>query len=169
VNAVKQVIDDQYGQSRHLQVETTESFRARIRELTNRAFGLLDVLASIGVIVAALGVINTLMMNVLERRREIGALRSIGMTRAQIIRMILAEAGAMGAIGAVFGIGFGILLSRVFVEGMKIMTGYRLEFSLPLQSLLLGLAIALIVSQVAALYPAWKGSRVNIVEAIKHE
>ncbi len=169
VNAVKQAIEDQYGASRHVQVETTAAFRARIRELTNRAFGLLDVLASIGVIVAALGVINTLMMNVLERRREIGALRSIGMTRAQIIRMILAEAGAMGAIGAVFGIGFGILLSRVFVEGMKIMTGYRLEFSLPFQSLLLGLAIALIVSQVAALYPAWKGSRVNIVEAIKHE
>ncbi len=169
VNAVKQAIDDQYGKSRHLQVETTESFRARIRELTNRAFGLLDVLASIGVIVAALGVINTMMMNVLERRREIGALRSIGMTRAQIIRMILAEAGAIGAIGAVFGIAFGILLSRVFVEGMKIMTGYRLEFSLPFQSLLLGLAIALVVSQAAALYPAWKGSRVNIVEAIKHE
>ena len=75
----------------------------------------------------------------------------------------------MGAIGAVFGIAFGVLLSRVFVEGMKIMTGYRLEFSLPLASLLLGLAIALLVSQVAALYPAWKGSRVNIVEAIKHE
>jgi putative ABC transport system permease protein len=121
------------------------------------------------VIVAALGVINTLMMNVLERRREIGALRSIGMTRAQIIRMILAEAGTMGAIGAVFGITFGVLLSRVFVEGLKMMTGYRLVFSLPFQSVLLGLAIALIVSQIAALYPAWKGSRVNMVEAIKHE
>ncbi|HTP07147.1 MAG TPA: FtsX-like permease family protein [Anaerolineae bacterium] len=169
LNAVKQTITDLYGKSRNLQVETTASFRARVRELTNRAFGLLDVLASIGVIVAALGVINTMMMNVLERRREIGALRSIGMTRRQIIRMILAEAGALGAIGAVFGIAFGILLSRVFVEGMKIMTGYRLEFSLPLTSLLLGLAIALIVSQAAALYPAWKGSRVNIVEAIKHE
>jgi putative ABC transport system permease protein len=169
VNATRQAIEDQYGLSRHLQVETTESFRARIRELTNRAFGLLDVLASIGVLVAALGVINTLMMNVLERRREIGALRSIGMTRTQIIRMILAEAAAMGGIGAVFGIGFGMLLSRVFVEGMRTVTGYRLEFSLPLTSLLLGLAIALLVSQVAALYPAWKGSRVNIVEAIKHE
>lgn len=169
VSAVQKTIEDQLGKSRHLQVETTESFRARIRELTNRAFGLLDVLASIGVIVAALGVINTMMMNVLERRREIGALRSIGMTRAQIIRMILAEAGSLGAIGAVFGITFGILLSRVFVEGMKTMTGYRLEFTLPFQSVLLGLAIALFASQVAAWYPAWKGSRVNIVEAIKHE
>jgi putative ABC transport system permease protein len=169
VQAVKQTIEDKYEKSRHIQVETTESFRNRIRELTNQAFGLLDVLASIGVIVAALGVINTMMMNVLERRREIGALRSIGMTRAQIIRMILAEAGAMGAIGAVFGIGFGILLSRVFVEGMMTLTGYRLVFDLPFTSVLLGLGIAFVVSQAAALYPAWKGSRVNIVEAIKHE
>jgi putative ABC transport system permease protein len=169
VPTVKKAIEDKYEKSRHIQVETTESFRNRIRELTNRAFSLLDVLASIGVIVAALGVINTLMMNVLERRREIGALRSIGMTRAQIIRMILAEAGAMGAIGAAFGIAFGVLLSRVFVEGMKITTGYRLVFSLPFTSVLLGLAIAFVVSQLAALYPAWQGSRVNIVEAIKHE
>ncbi|MBI5565745.1 MAG: ABC transporter permease [Chloroflexi bacterium] len=169
VAAAKKLIEDRFGASRHLQVETTDSFRNRIRELTNRAFSLLDVLASIGVVVAALGVINTLMMNVLERRREIGALRSIGMTRAQVIRMILAEAAAMGAIGAAFGITFGVLLSRVFVEGMKVTTGYRLVFSLPPQSILLALFIAFAVSQLAALYPAWKGSRVNIVEAIKHE
>jgi putative ABC transport system permease protein len=166
---VKQAIEDRYEQSRHIQIETTDSFRNRIRELTNRAFGLLDVLAAIGVIVAALGVINTMLMNVWERRREIGALRSIGMTRAQIIRMILAEAGAMGAIGAVFGIGFGVLLSRVFIEGMRVSIGYRIEFTLPFTSILLGLAIALIVSQAAALYPAWRGSCVNIVDAIKHE
>jgi putative ABC transport system permease protein len=169
LTAVKQIIEDKYGQSRHVQVETTEEFRKRIRELTNRAFGLLDVLANIGVLVAALGVINTMMMNVLERRREIGALRSIGMTRAQVIRMILAESGAMGAIGAVFGIGFGVLLSRVMVQGMQQMSGYRLTFEMPPSALLNGIVIAFLVSQVAALYPAWRASRVNVVEAIKHE
>jgi ABC-type antimicrobial peptide transport system permease subunit len=75
----------------------------------------------------------------------------------------------MGAIGAVFGIGFGILLSRVLVEGMRTMSGYRLTFSLPFSGVLTGFAIALIVSQVAALYPAWRASQVNIVNAIKHE
>ncbi len=167
--AAKQTIEDRYGQSRHVQVETTEDFRARIRELTNRAFGLLDVLANIGVLVAALGVINTMMMNVLERQREIGALRSIGMTRTQVIRMILAESGAMGAVGAAFGLGFGFLLSRVFVEGMQQMSGYRLTFEMSPRAVLNGMLIALLVSQVAALYPAWRASRVNIVEAIKHE
>jgi putative ABC transport system permease protein len=169
LSEVKQTIEDKYGKSRHVQVETTEDFRARVRDLTNRAFGLLDVLANIGVVVAALGVINTMMMNVLERQREIGSLRSIGMTRAQIIRMILAEAGAMGAVGAVFGIGFGILLSRVFVTAMQVMSGYRLSFTLPPGAVVTGFVIAVLVSQVAALYPAWRASRVNIVEAIKHE
>jgi putative ABC transport system permease protein len=169
LTAVKSEIEDRYGQSRNVQVETTEEFRDRVRELTNRAFGLLDVLANIGVIVAALGVINTMMMNVLERRREIGALRSIGMTRAQVIRMILAEASAMGAVGALFGIAFGVLLARVMVDGMQQMSGYRLTFEMPIGAVVNGIVIALLVSQFAALYPAWRASRVNIVEAIKHE
>jgi putative ABC transport system permease protein len=87
----------------------------------------------------------------------------------QVIKMILAEAGAMGAIGAVFGIGFGIVLSSVFVQGMQQMTGYRLTYHLPISAVLNGVLIAFLVSQVAALYPAWRASRVNIVEAIKHE
>jgi putative ABC transport system permease protein len=169
LEAVKRTIEDRYAQSRHVQVETTDEFRSRIRELTNRAFGLLDVLANIGVVVAALGVINTMMMNVLERQREIGSLRSIGMTRAQVIRMILAEAGAMGAAGAVFGIGFGFLLSKVMVDGMEQMSGYRLTFEMPPNAILSGIVIAFLVSQLAALYPAWRASRVNIVEAVKHE
>ena len=169
LSAVKAAIEDRYGRSRNVQVETTEEFRDRVRELTNRAFGLLDVLANIGVIVAALGVINTMMMNVLERRREIGALRSIGMTRAQVIRMILAEACAMGAAGAIFGIAFGVLLARVMVDGMQQMSGYRLTFEMPIGAVVNGIVIALLVSQVAALYPAWRASRVNIVLAIKHE
>jgi putative ABC transport system permease protein len=166
---VQQAIEDRYGKSRNVQVETTEDFRARVRELTNRAFGLLDVLANIGVVVAALGVVNTMMMNVLERQREIGSLRSIGMTRRQIVRMILAESGAMGAAGAVFGTGFGVLLARVLVDGMQQMSGYRLTFDLPPAAILNGILIALLVSQFAALYPAVRASRVNIVEAIKHE
>jgi putative ABC transport system permease protein len=75
----------------------------------------------------------------------------------------------MGAIGAVFGIGFGVLLSRVMVQGMQQMSGYRLTFEMPPSALLNGIVIAFLVSQVAALYPAWRASRVNVVEAIKHE
>lgn len=169
VAQVKTQITDGIGKSRHLQVETSQAFRARVLDLTAQAFSLFDVLALIGIIVAALGVINTMLMNVLERQRELGALRSLGMTRAQVVGMILAEAGTMGLIGGVFGLSFGLILSQVFVVALQAIGSYYLQYVMPVAALGIGALIALLVSQGAALYPAFKAARVNIVEAIKHE
>jgi putative ABC transport system permease protein len=108
-------------------------------------------------------------MNVLERQRELGALRSLGMTRGQVVRLILAEAGAMGLIGGVFGLAFGLVLSQTFVVAMRSVNGYVLQYVLPLSALGAGALIAIFVSQGAALYPALKAAGVNIIEAIKHE
>ena len=155
--------------SAHIVVETTQDFRRRVSEVSAQAFALFDVLGMIGVIIAALGVINTLLMNVFERQREVGGLRSLGMTRLQVARMILAESGTMGFIGGIFGIVFGLALSRIFLLGIEGIAGYSLQYHFPLESLLISVIIALLVSQGAALYPAWKGSRVRIVEAIQHE
>jgi putative ABC transport system permease protein len=121
------------------------------------------------VIIAALGVVNTLMMNVFERQREIGGLRSLGMTKAQVARMILAESGAMGIIGGLFGTIFGFFLSQVFLLGLEVIGGYTVNYSLPPAALVISLVIALVVSQGAALYPAWRAATVRIVEAIQHE
>jgi ABC-type antimicrobial peptide transport system permease subunit len=119
--------------------------------------------------VAALGVINTLMMNVVERRREIGGLRSLGLTRRQTVKMILAEAATLGVIGGLFGLGFGLVLSQVFVRALNDLSGYELSYVFAPGAFAAGAAIALGVSQAAALYPAWRAAGVNIVEAIKHE
>jgi putative ABC transport system permease protein len=72
--------------------------------LITQTTSLFDVMSIITMMVAALGVINTLTMNVVERTREIAMLRSLGMTRLQIAKMILAEAGTMGIVGGVLGI-----------------------------------------------------------------
>jgi putative ABC transport system permease protein len=167
--AVKETLEDRYGQRRHIQVEDSRAFRERITKTTDRAFALFDVLVSIGMVVAALGVLNTLLMNILERTREIGGLRSLGMTRGQVARMILAEAGTMGAIGALLGLGMGLVLSRLFVRAMNQLSNYNLAYVFPTSSLIAGLGIALVVSQLAALYPAWRAARLRIVEAIQHE
>lgn len=164
-----ELIKERHGKTRHLVVETTTDFRRQVNDVTRQAFALFDVLGMIGVIIAALGVINTLLMNVFERQREIGGLRSLGMTRRQVARMILAESGTMGFIGGLFGIGFGLALSRIFLLGIQGIAGYTLTYHLPPESLVISLVIALIVSQGAATYPAWKASRVRIVEAIQHE
>ncbi len=169
LDEVKKRITDEVGKSRHLQVETSATFRARLLDLTAQAFSLFDVLALIGIIIAALGVINTMLMNVLERQRELGALRSLGMTRAQVRGMILAEAGTMGLIGGVFGLSFGLVLAQTFVMAIRAINGYVLQYVPPLAALGVGALIAILVSQGAALYPALKASQVNIIEAIKHE
>jgi len=169
VQAEAERLEERYGRSRHIIVETATDFRTRISQITAQAFVLFDVLGLIGIIIAALGVINTLMMNVFERQREIGGLRSLGMTRVQVARMVLAESGAMGAIGGLFGMVFGFFLSQVFLLGLQVIGGYTVNYSLPPMALVASLVIALFVSQGAALYPAWRAANVRIIEAIQHE
>ena len=164
-----QRLEERYGRSRHIAVETATDFRAKVSSLTAQAFALFDVLGLIGVIIAALGVINTLMMNVFERQREIGGLRSLGMTKGQVARMVLAESGAMGIIGGLFGTVFGYFLSQVFLLGLEVIGGYTVNYSLPPTALVISLVIALVVSQGAALYPAWRAATMRLIEAIQHE
>ncbi|NOZ05452.1 MAG: ABC transporter permease [Chloroflexi bacterium] len=166
---VRADIEDRFGDTHHLRVESGAEFKARVINLMNQSFALMNVLTAIAVVVSALGVVNTLLMNVLERLREIGMLRSLGMTRRQVVRMILAEAGTMGIIGGIFGLTFGFFLSQVFVAGMNSSSGYELNWFFPTRPMIYGVIIALLVSQVAALYPAQRAARVNIVAAIKHE
>ena len=162
-------IKDHYGKGHAIVVETATAFRQKVLALTSQAFALFDVLGLIGVIIAALGVVNTLMMNVSERQREIGGLRSLGMTRGQVARMVLAESGAMGAVGGAFGMVFGYVLSRVLLLGAQRLGGFVVHYYFPPVALLISLVIALIVSQLAALYPARRAANLRIIEAIQHE
>jgi len=139
---------------------------------TNKAhFFMVDVapVVMIGILIAAFGIANTLMMNVLERIREIGSLRAVGMTRPQVMRMILAEALIIGILGGILGVVFGTYSSYFALQGMEEGTGWEVTFVLPTSVLLTGMAIAIGVSQVAALYPAWRAASVNIVRAVRYE
>ncbi|MGD8965973.1 MAG: FtsX-like permease family protein, partial [Anaerolineae bacterium] len=166
---VQEHIDRVYGDRHHLTIESNRAIKSRALNLTAQAFSLFDVLGLISLIVAALGVVNTLSMNVLERTQEIGMLRGIGMTRRQVRKMILAEAGMMGLIGGVFGLAFGLFLSRVLLMATEVMQGYKLTYVLPTEGILVGLLIALVVSQLAAVWPARRAARITIIEAIQCE
>ena len=167
--AVEDRIDRLYGKSRHLTIESNEAIKARVLRLTVQSFSLFDVVAVIGIVVASLGVVNTLTMNVLERTQEIGMLRGVGMTRRQISKMILAEAAMMGGIGGIFGLGFGLFLSRLFLTSAATMQGYNLTYVVPTQGIVIGLLISLLVSQLAAVWPARRAASVGIIEAIQYE
>jgi putative ABC transport system permease protein len=169
VDAVGKAIEERFQTRWNISVQTTQEFKNSILDLMNQSFRLFDVLTLIGVIIGALGVINTLTMNVLERQREIGGLRSLGMTRRQVLRMVLAEALALGVMGGIYGLSFGYVIAEVMIRGTNLMIGYDLQYLFTAQPYVVGAAIALGVAQAAAFYPARRAARVNIVEAIKYE
>ncbi len=132
-----------------------------------RVFGLFDVLSLIAVIVAALGIVNTLTMNVLERVREIGVLRAAGMTRDQVWRSVIVEAGITGLVGAGCGVVTGIGISSLMV----VMSGGRWDPGLAVPWLAVGVALVLGVAlaMLAAAYPARLASRLSIARAVAYE
>lgn len=169
VAEVRERIDEQLGQREHLIIMSNQSLRASVATLMNQAFSMFDVVAIIALIVASLGIVNTLTINVMERTQEIGMLRGMGMTRWQVVRMILAEAALLGMIGGVLGLIFGLALARIFLLSMTAMSGYRLTYTIPLGAVGLGMLVALLVSQLAALLPARRAARTRILEAIHYE
>jgi putative ABC transport system permease protein len=169
VSNVIEAIDDLFGKRYKLTMESNESIRVKIFSLINNAFSMFDVMGVLAVLIASLGVVNTLTMNIMERTQEIGMLRAVGMTRKQVIKMVLAEASLMGVIGGLIGIIFGILLSRIFLAGMNAMSGYQLDFIFPTEGIAIGLIVSIVISQLAAIQPARKAARTNVLEAIRYE
>ncbi len=169
IDQAREQIDTLYGTRYRLSIESNQAVKQRALSLMNQAFSMFDVLGIIAVVVAALGVVNTLTMSVIERTREIGMLRSIGMTRWQVVNMVLAEAGLLGIIGGLLGLVFGVLLTRIFLESMGAMSGYSLDLVIPLRTILTALIVGLIVSQLAAVLPAMRASRTPVLEAIHYE
>ena len=162
-------IKDEYQEDYQLIIESNSAIKERADDLMQQAFSMFDVLGILAVMVAALGVLNTLSMSVVERTREIGMLRSMGMTRFQVVKMILAEAGLMGIIGGLLGLGLGLLLTKILLSAMGAMSGYSLEFIVPTKALWLSIVVALVTSQLAALLPAIRAAKTPMLSAIHYE
>ena len=130
-------------------------------------FVLFDALALVAVVVAGLGIANTLSMNVLERVREIGVLRSVGMTRRQVWRMVVVEAGICGLAGALLGCVTGLLVAASMVA----LAGGRpsIEGLVPGPALAVAIVFGVGLAMLAAAWPARVASGLPIVRAVRSE
>lgn len=133
----------------------------------NRTMSLLYGLLALSVIIAILGIINTLGLSIIERTREIGLLRAIALTRGQVRRMITLESVVIALLGAVVGVGlgtaFGVVLQRLLVDqGID-------RLSIPWAQLAAFLVAAGVIGVLAALWPAHRAARTNMLAAIATE
>jgi putative ABC transport system permease protein len=146
-----------------LEANPIEKIQGAVAEALARVFGVFDLLAIVAVIVAALGIVNTLTMGVVERIREIGVLRAIGMTRRQVLRMVVVEATILGVVGAVLGALAGVAAGAILLQ---LGGGLGHPGGLPWQSIGIAAVLGLVLPTLAALYPARMAARVSIVEAL---
>ena len=144
--------------------------RTRDAWVSNRAHGVdqllqfLYVLLALSVIVSLFGMVNTLVLSVFERTRELGMLRAIGMTRRQVRRMIRHESVITALIGAAIGIALGIVLAALLIA--------RVDFivlSVPVGQLIIFGIAAIFVGIIAAIFPARRAARLNVLEALQYE
>lgn len=134
----------------------------------------LGLFGSLALTVASLGIINTLVMAILERRREIGVLKALGATDRDVRSLFFVEAGAMGLFGGLFGVALGWLIGQALTWGTSIYL-HRQDLpsvqisSVPWWLALGAIAFSVVLSLVAGMYPASRAAKLNPVEALRHE
>ncbi len=165
--AVRADLDQRLTAFPTVQVQDQRQFKDDIRSQVTRVLGFLFALLALGVLIAFLGIVNTLLLSVVERTREIGLLRAVGASRSQVRWMIVIEALLLGIFGALLGVGlgvaYGVLLQQVLApQGIS-------QLAIPGGQLAAFVALGAVGAVLAAGWPAIRAARLDVLRAIATE
>ncbi len=163
-DANQQALDAALADFPNAKAQTRRGFIDNQISGLSSVLNILYVLLALSVIVSLFGIVNTLVLTVFERTREIGMLRAIGMTRRQVRRMIRHESVITALIGAALGIVLGIVLAALLIARVDF-----LIFSFPTLQVLIFLMAAIVVGIVAAVFPARRAAKLDPLQAIAYE
>jgi putative ABC transport system permease protein len=165
---IEEVINDNHGLDDFATAMTMGSMLKQIGDIFNIIRGVLVAIAAIALIVAAIGIINTMLMSVMERTHEIGVMKAIGAKSKDVLSLFLLESGIVSLVGGVCGCVLGWIMAIVISSAAGMMSGMEIASSVKPEVLLSGIAVALIVGVLSGFYPARKASQMSPVEAVRY-
>jgi putative ABC transport system permease protein len=148
------------------ELQTKAEFAAGRQTEIKETLDVLYVLLAMSIVVSLFGMVNTVVLSVFERTRELGMLRAIGMTRRQMRRMVRHESVITALIGAVLGLPLGLFLAALVTRALA---DEGVAFSVPFTTLVVFTLIAIVAGLFAAILPARRASRLNVLEALQYE
>jgi putative ABC transport system permease protein len=168
--AVKQQIERLTANQERAFVYTNAEFRGWVFGLIHQFFLMNNIQLVVAILVATLGIVNTLIISVSERRREIGIIRAIGGLRSQIRKMVLLEAVAISIVGVLTGALASLFNTYFMVHtvGMAL-AGYTVPFFYPWKMIVVTLPVVMVISLIAGWWPAKRAAEVRVIEAIGYE
>jgi putative ABC transport system permease protein len=166
IAATKKAIEAALASTPTAEVQTAEEYKEGTVDLVNQLLMLIYGLLALSVIISLFGIVNTLVLAVYERTREIGLVRAIGMSRGQVRATVRYESVITSIIGAIMGIVVGIVFAWVVTTRFA---GQGITFSIPGGQLVVFMLLAIVVGVIAAILPARRAARINILEAIHYE
>lgn len=151
-------------------VYTNSEFKGWVFGLVNQFFLLNYIQLVVAILVATIGIVNTLIISVSERKREIGIIRAIGGLRSQIRKMVLLEAVAISIVGLLTGAMAALFNTYFMVHTVAmVLAGYRIPFFYPWSMILITLPIVIVISLLAGWWPARRAAHSRVIEAIGYE
>jgi putative ABC transport system permease protein len=163
-DANEAALEKQLASYPNAKVQTKQQFIDNQIAGLNAILNVLYVLLALSVVVSLFGIVNTLVLTVFERTRELGMLRAIGMTRRQVRRMIRHESIITALIGGVIGIALGVVLGGLLVARVDFIV-----FSLPIGQLIVFAIATILLGIFAAIFPARRAARLNVLQALQYE
>ncbi|MFY1661705.1 ABC transporter permease [Micromonospora sp. WMMD1274] len=167
VGAVQPQVERLLADSPEVSVADRAAFIEQQTGQLDSLLQMIQILLALAIVIAVLGIINTLALSVLERTRELGLLRAIGLRRAQTMRMITVEAVVISIFGALLGVVVGTGLGAAVVEALK--DEGITDLILPWGQMVTFLILAAVIGVVAAVLPAIRAARINVLGAIAHD